>query len=97
MSWPAALEHGKVEENNVNSGIFKGLGDKGIGNAVRHDVLEPFSGDKCVSYCDLKETIAKTCSHVQKKTPGIGGFCENVDNGAKCCLGSVLGVVVVAI
>ena len=26
LSWPAALEHGKIEENTVNSGVFKGLG-----------------------------------------------------------------------
>ena len=25
LSWPAALEHGKIEENNVNIGICKGL------------------------------------------------------------------------
>ena len=27
-SWLPALEHGKVEENTVNSGIFNGWGDK---------------------------------------------------------------------
>ena len=26
LSWPAALAHGKIEENSVNSGVFKGLG-----------------------------------------------------------------------
>ena len=26
LSWPTALEHGKIEENYVNSGIFKSLG-----------------------------------------------------------------------
>ena len=96
MSWPAALEHGKVEENNVNSGIFKGLGDKGIGNAVRHDVLEPFSGDKCVSYCDLKETIAKTCSHVQK-TRALEDFVKMLITAQNVVWAVFLGVVAVAI
>ena len=26
LSWPAALAHGKIEENSVNSGVFKVLG-----------------------------------------------------------------------
>ena len=26
LSWPAALEHGKIEENAATSGMFKGLG-----------------------------------------------------------------------
>ena len=29
LSWPAALAHGKIEENSVNSGVFKGLGRQG--------------------------------------------------------------------
>ena len=29
LSWPAALEHGTIEENSVNSGVFKGLGTEG--------------------------------------------------------------------
>ena len=29
LSWPAALEHGKKEENTINSGIFEGLGREG--------------------------------------------------------------------
>ena len=33
-SWLPALEHGKIEENTVNSGIFNGWGDKGIGSIV---------------------------------------------------------------
>ena len=37
--------------------------NKGIGNIVEHDVLERFYGDKCVDYCVLKETIAKTCKY----------------------------------
>ena len=33
------MEHGKIEENTVNSGIFNGWGDKGIGSIVEHDVF----------------------------------------------------------
>ena len=29
LSWPAALAHGKIEENSVNSAVFKGLGRQG--------------------------------------------------------------------
>ena len=29
LSWPAALEHGKIVEFSVNSGVFKGLGRQG--------------------------------------------------------------------
>ena len=66
LTWPAALEHGKLEENNVNSGVFQVWGDEGIGNMVKHDVLERFYGDKCVNCRALRETIAKTCKHIQK-------------------------------
>ena len=50
LSWPAALEHGRIEENSLNRGISRVWGDKGIGNIVKHDVLERFYGDKCVNY-----------------------------------------------
>ena len=66
LSWPAALEHGQIEEYTVNSGIFKGLGDKGIGNILKHYVLERFYGDTCVNYCALKETIAKHANTFKK-------------------------------
>ena len=42
------MEHGKIEENTVNSGIFNGWGDKGIGSIVEHDVFDRFYGDKSV-------------------------------------------------
>ena len=45
-------------------------GNKGIGNIVKHDVLERFYGDKCVNYCVLKETIAKR----HEKTWDLGDF-----------------------
>ena len=38
----------KSEENTVNSGIFNGWGDKGIGSIVEHDVFDRFYGDKSV-------------------------------------------------
>ena len=47
-SWLPALEHGQIEENTVNSGIFNGWGDKGIGSIVEHDVFDRFYGDKSV-------------------------------------------------
>ena len=45
-SWLPALEHGKIEENTVNCGIFNGWGDKGIGNIVEYDIFDRFYGDK---------------------------------------------------
>ena len=65
-SWLPALAHGKIEENTVNSGIFNGWGDKGIGSIVEHDVFDRFYGDKSVKYRALKETIAKTWKHIQR-------------------------------
>ena len=65
-SWLPALEHGKIEENTVNSGIFNGWGDKGIGCIVEHDDFDRFYGDKSVNYRALKETIAKTWKHIQR-------------------------------
>ena len=65
-SWLPALEHGKIEENTVNSGIFNGWGDKGIGSIVEHHVFDRFYGDKSVKYRALKETIAKTWKHIQR-------------------------------
>ena len=39
-----------MDENTVNSGIFNGWGDKGIGSIVEHDVFDRFSGDKSVKH-----------------------------------------------
>ena len=66
-------------------------GDKGIGHIVKHDVLERLYGDKCVNYCVLKETFAKTCKHI--KSHGIWWILwkKNVDSGATCCLDSFSG------
>ena len=72
-TWLPALEHGKIEENTVNSGIFSGWGDKGIGSIVEHDVFDRFYGDKSVKYRALKETIAKTWKTHSKNT-GFGGL-----------------------
>ena len=67
------MAHGKIEENTVNSGIFNGLGDKGIGSIVEHDVFDRFYGDKSVKYRALKETIAKTWKHIQR-TRDLGDY-----------------------
>ena len=72
-TWLPALEHGKIEEHTVNSGIFNGWGDKGIGSIVEHDVFDRFYGDKSVKYRALKETIAKTWKTHSKNT-GFGGL-----------------------
>ena len=72
-SWLPALEHGKIEENTVNSGIFNGWGDKGIGSIVEHHVFDRFYGDKSVKYRALKETIAKTWKHIQR-TRDLGDY-----------------------
>ena len=71
-SW-LPVEHGKIEENTVNSGIFNGWGDKGIGSIVEHDVFDRFYGDKSVKYRALKETIAKTWKHIQR-TRDLGDY-----------------------
>ena len=71
-SWLPALDHGKIEENTVNSGIFNGWGERGIGSIVEHDVFDRFYGDKSVKYRALKETIAKTWKHI--KEHGIWGI-----------------------
>ena len=63
----------KLEENTVNSGIFNGWGDKGIGSVVEHDVFDRFYGDKSVKYRALKETIAKTSKHIQR-TRDLGDY-----------------------
>ena len=65
-TWLPALEHGKIEENTVNSGIFNGWGDKGIGSIVEHDVFDRFSGDKSVK--TRRAYSPKTVSH-RDQTP----------------------------
>ena len=67
------MSKGKIEENTVNSGIFNGCGDKGIGSIVEHDVFDRFYGDKSVKYRALKETIAKTWKHIQR-TRDLGDY-----------------------
>ena len=64
---------------------------------VKHDTLEWFYGDKLVNYCALKETIAKTCKHIQR-TRDLGDFVEKiVGAGANVVRTVFLDVVVVAI
>ena len=54
----------KILQRAVFSKVWR---DKRIGHMVKHDTLERLYGDKCVNCCALKETIAKTCKHIQKK------------------------------
>ena len=64
----------KLKKTLVNSGIFNGWGDKGIGNIVEHDVFDRFYGDKSVKYRALKETrLAKTWKHIQR-TRDLGDY-----------------------
>ena len=64
---------------------------------VKHDTLEWFYGDKCVNYCALKETIAKTCKHIQR-TRDLGDFVEkHVYTGAHVVWTVFLDVVIAAI
>ena len=69
------MEHGKIEENIVNSGIFNGWGDKGIGSIVESNMMfsNRFYGDKSVKYRALKETVAKTWKHIQR-TRDLGDY-----------------------
>ena len=62
----------KLKKNTVNSGIFNGWGDKGIGSIVEHDVFDRFYGDKSVKYRALKETIAEKHGNTFKEH-GIWG------------------------
>ena len=51
---------------------------------VKHDTLEWLYGDKRVNYCALKETIAKTCKHIQRRQE-LGDFVEKKCRyGRKC-------------
>ena len=71
-------------------------GNKGIGNIVKHDVLGRFYGDTCVNFCAVKETIAKTCKHIQK-TQDFGDFVEKMQITVQNAVWTVfLGAVVMA-
>ena len=72
-SWLPALAHGKIEENTVNSGIFNGWGDKGIGSIVEHDVFDRFYGDKSVKYPCFEGNHCKNMETHSKNT-GFGGL-----------------------
>ena len=78
--------------SRVNNGIFFNWRDKRIGNMVKHDTLEWFYGDKCINYCAMKETIAKTCKHIQR-TRDLGDFVEKkCRSRRKCCSDSFSGL-----
>ena len=71
-SWLPTLEHGKIEENTVNNGIFNGWGDKGIGSIVEHDVFDRFYGDKCKVPCFEGNHCKNMETH--SKNTGFGGL-----------------------
>ena len=71
----AALEHGKIEENSVNSGVFKGLRRQGNWKHCKHDVLERFYGDKCPNYRALKESIANADDGAKCRLDSFSGHC----------------------
>ena len=54
-------------------------GNKRLGNIVKHDILARFYGNKRVKYSALKETIAKTCKHIQR-TRDLRDFVEKAQN-----------------
>ena len=71
-SWLPALAHGKIEENTVNSGIFNGWGDKGIGSIVEYDVFDRFYGEKCKVPCFEGNHCKNMETH--SKNTGFGGL-----------------------
>ena len=72
-SWLPALEHGKIEENTVNSGIFNGWGDKGIGSIVEHDVFDRVLWrQKCKAPCFEGNHCKNMETH--SKNSGFGGL-----------------------
>ena len=73
-SWLPALAHGKIEENTVNSGIFNGWGDKGIGSIVEHDVFDRFYGDKSVKLPCFEEINRCKNMETHSKNTGFGGL-----------------------
>ena len=87
LSWPAALEHGKIEENSVNSGVFKGLGRQGNWKHCKELCLERFYCDTCVNYRVLRENIAKYANTLQK-TRALEDFVEKMQitvQNVVCC------------
>ena len=91
LSWPAALEHAQIEENRVNSGVFKGLGGEGNWTYCKKICFGLFWPVLWRQMCKLPCFEGKHCKHMQTHT-GFGGFCgKNADNGAKCRLDSFSG------
>ena len=103
LSWLAAVELGKTEENRQIAVFWKVWGDKRTGNIVKHDVLGLgtvlwrqmckllcFEG-KPGNHCKIMQT--------QSKNKGFGGFCgKQMKITAQNVVWAVfLGVVVVAI
>ena len=60
------MEHGKIEENTVNSGIST-VGEIRELEALSNMMFSTgFMATKVVKYRALKETIAKTWKHIQR-------------------------------
>ena len=63
----------KIEENTVNSGIFNGWGDKGIGSIVEHDVFDRLLWrQKCKVPCFEGNHCKNMETH--SKNTGFGGL-----------------------
>ena len=68
LSWPAALAHGKIEENIVNSCVFKGLGRsrhwtffwcQSLENTAKTTVLDRLYAENRVNYSVFDGTHCK--------------------------------------
>ena len=75
-SWLPALAHGKIEENTVNSGIFNGWGDKGIGSIVEHDITWCFRPVLWRQKCKVPCFEGNHCKNMEthSKNTGFGGL-----------------------
>ena len=87
FSWPAALEHEKIAENNAIYGVFKGLGRQGN---WKHCKKLCFGTVLWRQMCKLPCFEGKHCKNMQTRFKKHGeDFVEkNADKGAKCRLDS---------
>ena len=78
LNLPAALEHGKIQENKQIAAFSRVWGDKGIGNNRKHHVAarDGFIATNVKITVLSKKTIAKSCKRIQK-TRDLGDFVEN--------------------
>ena len=97
LNWLAAVEHAKIEENTVKSGIFEGLGRWAN---WKHCQTWYFGMVLWRQMCKLLCVEGNHCKNMQthSKNTGAGRFCrKKCRYGRKCCSDSFLDVVVVAI